>query len=190
MNITFLRLAVSLFAVAVLVIFSTTPVEAHADYERSDPAKDTAVTAAPQQVTVTFTQLLDPANSSLTVVDAAGTTVSQGTATVLANDGKVMQVALRSNLGPGAYTVRWETLSTEDGEDASGEFSFTVGSTAGTTPANPGTGTTPATTSTQLPNTGSSSFTVIALVVVGIAVALAGLALRRLAWLEGRGGRV
>ena len=30
-----------------------------------------------------------------------------------------------SGLEPGVYTVRWKTLSAEDGDDASGEYQFT-----------------------------------------------------------------
>jgi hypothetical protein len=40
-------------------------------------------------------------------------------------------VSLQPDLPPGLYTVRWRNLSSEDGHEGSGEFSFTVEATAG-----------------------------------------------------------
>src|SRR5262249_17508454 len=45
-----------------------------------------------------------------------------------------------SKMPNGVYTVKWETLSADDGDDATGTFNFTVGAATASTPA---AGTTP-----------------------------------------------
>ena len=37
-----------------------------------------------------------------------------------------MTVSLQADLSDGDYTVRWRTLSADDGDEADGEFSFTL----------------------------------------------------------------
>ena len=39
---------------------------------------------------------------------------------------KLMTVSLQSDLADGIYTVRWRTLSADDGDDAEGEFQFNI----------------------------------------------------------------
>jgi len=98
---------------------------AHANLVSSVPAAGATV-AAPTEVVITFSELLDPAGSSIVVMDSAGATVSEGTATVLANDNTTMRVALRTGLAAGQYTVQWNSRSAADGDDAQGDFTFTL----------------------------------------------------------------
>jgi methionine-rich copper-binding protein CopC len=138
-------------AVVILVLLTTGIAAAHARPVRSTPAAGAAVAAAPEQVSVTFGETLDPAGSSLTVVDASGATVSDGASQLAANDNKTLRVALRSNLAAGAYTVQWKSRSLEDGDDASGSFKFSVG--AANTQQSPSTG---APAANMLPQTGGA----------------------------------
>jgi hypothetical protein len=52
--------------------------------------------------------------------------VDKGDARIDDDDRTHMLVSLREGLPAGVYTVRWWTLSAEDGDTDSGEFTFTV----------------------------------------------------------------
>lgn len=178
-----------LLGVAFLLLATISVTAAHASYVSSVPAADATLAAAPERVSITFSQLLDAAQSSITVVDATGATVSQGTAAVLASDGHVLEIALQPNLPPGRYTVQWKNLSAEDGETEEGEFSFTVaerGTAPATGDAGTGTGTSTQTTGgtggalPQLPNTGlATPAPTPALLALALVALVSGLALRR-----------
>ena len=181
---------------AALLLFGTTVwVSAHAELVRSDPEANATLPAAPPQVTAYFSQPLDAAGSRLDVTGADGTPVSQGDSTILADDNKAMQVALQPDLAPGAYTVQWTTKSAEDGDEANGSFSFTVGAAepappttdtqAPGTPAQPATPDTqaqgaPAQPSGQLPTTSASPEPAPSLIVAAcLLVIIAGCEIRR-----------
>ena len=65
---------------------------AHASLAHASPSGGSAMSAAPHEVILTFTERLEAAFSNLTVVDASGTEVSQGKAQV--NDNK-MRISLK-----------------------------------------------------------------------------------------------
>jgi methionine-rich copper-binding protein CopC len=103
-------------------------VAAHARYDRSDPAADSVVAVAPEQLRVWFTQELVTQGSRLEVIDAAGNRVDRADSRVDLNDPdrKLMLVSLMP-LAEGVYTVNWRSVSAEDGDDADGTFRFGVG---------------------------------------------------------------
>ena len=109
-------------ALALVLASGTIAAHAHAALERAEPSAGSSVPSAPQQVTLWFTQRLEPAFSNITVTDASGQEVTDGKASV---DGKIMRVALRA-VGPGTYQVKWRALSV-DTHKTEGSFSFTVG---------------------------------------------------------------
>lgn len=121
------RSALALFGAGLLILAAAGVAAAHATPERSDPAKDAALDHAPATVTIWFTEPIEPARSSIVVVGPSGATVSRGGAQPLPNDPKVLRVSLAPGLGPGRYTVSWKSVSIEDGDEASGSFSFTIG---------------------------------------------------------------
>lgn len=113
-------------ALAALAIFAMpSSAAAHAALVTIDPADGAAVTGSPAEIVGTFTQNLDPAKSSFTVVDATGAVVAQG-GLVQADEPRTMTLTLTEPLDPGRYTVRWTTLSTEDGELDRDTTTFTV----------------------------------------------------------------
>ncbi len=129
---------------------------AHARYERSDPPADAVIPEAPPEIHVWFTQELfrrEGAND-LRVYGPGGTRVDEGDARIDDDDRTHMIVSLQPGLPAGTYTVEWETLSAEDGDEDSGEFSFTVSpaSEGGTPPASE-IGTAQAATPTETPTT-------------------------------------
>jgi copper resistance protein C len=113
--------AVALALAALLPICSTTA-RAHAFLDHADPRVGGTVPTAPRDVTMTFTQELEPAFSSADVRDANGSRVDQGKSQV---SGTVMHVGLKA-LPPGVYKVHWRVLSV-DTHTTEGSFSFTVG---------------------------------------------------------------
>ena len=110
------------FISALVFCFSINAASAHAHLDHSVPAVGSTVTTAPQDVTLTFTQDLEAAFSTVEVTDASGARVDQGEAKISAN---TMQIGLKT-LVPGIYTVHWHAVSV-DTHKTQGDFPFSVG---------------------------------------------------------------
>jgi copper resistance protein C len=95
---------------------------AHAFLDHAEPRVGNKVATPPREVTLWFTQKLEPAFSSVTVTNAAGQRVDTGKARVSGNQ---MSVSLRGG-GTGTYHVTWHVLSV-DTHTTDGSFSFQVG---------------------------------------------------------------
>jgi methionine-rich copper-binding protein CopC len=78
--------------------------------------------AAPREVTLWFTQDLEPAFSTVMVTDGSGKRVDAGSPYI---SGNIMRVQLRP-LGAGSYKVTWHALSV-DTHTTEGAFTFGVG---------------------------------------------------------------
>jgi methionine-rich copper-binding protein CopC len=119
--------AVAGLAVALLAALLILPTIAlgHAELDTASPADKSTVVGSPAEIVMTFVQNLDPAKSSIRVVNAAGTVVADG-GTVPSGKPREMDLVLTTPLAPGKYTIRWTTSSTEDGELAHGTTTFTV----------------------------------------------------------------
>jgi hypothetical protein len=109
---------VSLFVLAL----ATTAAQAHAFLDHASPLVGSTVATVPHEVALTFTQNLEPAFSSVEVMDASGARVDQGKAAV---SGNTMHIGLKA-VGPGTYRVRWHALSV-DTHTTEGSFTFHVG---------------------------------------------------------------
>jgi copper resistance protein C len=105
-----------------LLTLGTGAAWAHAFLDHASPLVGSTVQAAPHEVSLWFTQELEPAFSSVQVTDANGARVDQGKARI---GGSVMRIGLKP-LSPGTYRVRWRALSV-DTHTTEGSFSFTVG---------------------------------------------------------------
>jgi methionine-rich copper-binding protein CopC len=108
--------------IPLLLLLATGEVSAHALLDRAEPRVGNKVATAPGEVTLWFTQKLEPAFSTITVTDAAGQRVDAGKARV---SGDTMAVSLRK-IGSGTYRVNWRVLSV-DTHTTDGNFTFTVG---------------------------------------------------------------
>jgi hypothetical protein len=97
---------------------------AHALLDKSEPARRATLAKAPAVVRLWFNERLEPAFSSLDVVDAVGRPVTSQAARVSAQDAKLLELALPA-LAPGVYTVRYKVLSV-DGHTVKASFTFTV----------------------------------------------------------------
>lgn len=96
---------------------------AHAFLDHADPAVGASV-AAPKQVSIWFTEQVEPAFSAIEVTDAAGNRVDQGGTHRDPANPALLRVAV-GPLKPGRYKVRWHVVSV-DTHRTSGDFSFTV----------------------------------------------------------------
>ncbi len=90
--------------------------------DHAEPRVGNKVTTTPREVTLWFTQKLEPAFSTITVTNAAGQRVDTGKVRV--SDSQ-MSVSLRSG-GTGTYRVTWRVLSV-DAHTTDGSFTFQVG---------------------------------------------------------------
>jgi methionine-rich copper-binding protein CopC len=113
-----------LFVVVSFLFIVATPgaARAHALLDHATPPVGSTVPSAPPEVSLSFTQNLEPAFSSIEVTDASGARVDQGKARI---SGNTMQIGLKA-LPPGSYKVRWHALSV-DTHSTEGNFSFHVG---------------------------------------------------------------
>ncbi|MGA7803834.1 copper resistance CopC family protein [Bradyrhizobium sp.] len=114
---------IPMFATAVLLgVIAGTAAEAHAFLDHADPRVGSTVPTAPREVSLTYTQNLEPAFSGVEVTDANGARVDLGKPSFSSS---VMRVGLKP-LSPGAYKVRWHVLSV-DTHKTEGSFTFHVG---------------------------------------------------------------
>ena len=100
---------------------------AHAEPARVSPGVDAVVLEPPAEIVIQMTQEMhrEEGQNDIDVFDAAGTEVTQVAAVVDNGDRRRLSVLMPSTLEPGVFTVRWKTLSAEDGDTDSGEYTFT-----------------------------------------------------------------
>jgi methionine-rich copper-binding protein CopC len=98
---------------------------AHAHLDHAKPAAGSTVTDAPKDVTIWFTEALEPKFSSIEVRDAKGAAVQAGPAAPVPGNTAQLRVPLKA-LKPGTYKVIWRVLSV-DTHRSHGTFTFKVG---------------------------------------------------------------
>ena len=119
------KIIIVAFLAGVTIIASGPAVFAHAFLDHASPAVGSTVPAAPIAVSISFTQDLEPAFSSVTVTNEAGQRVDLGNAQVPPGTPAELRVGLRP-LPPGTYTVSWRVVSV-DTHPTEGRFQFTIG---------------------------------------------------------------
>jgi len=108
--------------IPLLLLLVTGEANAHAFLDHAEPRVGNSVATAPREVTLWFTQKLEPAFSTITVTNSAGQRVDTGKTRV---SGTQMSISLRSG-GAGTYHVTWRVLSV-DTHRTDGSFTFRVG---------------------------------------------------------------
>jgi methionine-rich copper-binding protein CopC len=103
------------------VLGCSTTAHAHAFLDHATPAVGSTVATSPGQVTLYFTQQLEPKFSGAEVRNASGARVDHGKSI----SGNVMRLSVGA-LSPGSYSVTWHVLSV-DTHTTQGSFSFHVG---------------------------------------------------------------
>jgi methionine-rich copper-binding protein CopC len=117
-----MRVSSLLPAIPLLLLLASGQAWAHATLDRAEPRVGNKVANPPHEVTLYFTEKLEPAFSSVTVTGPAGERVDSGKARVSGNQ---MSVSLKGG-GAGTYHVNWRVLSV-DTHKTDGSFSFQVG---------------------------------------------------------------
>ncbi|HMH61640.1 MAG TPA: copper resistance CopC family protein [Bradyrhizobium sp.] len=117
-----MRNSAIVLTIPLLVLLATGEASAHAFLDHAEPRVGNKVDAAPREVTLWFTQKLEPAFSTITVTNAAGQRVDTGKTRVSGNQ---MAISLRAG-GAGTYHVTWRVLSV-DTHTTDGNFTFQVG---------------------------------------------------------------
>ncbi|HZI85130.1 MAG TPA: copper resistance CopC family protein [Casimicrobiaceae bacterium] len=97
---------------------------AHAFLDRATPAVGSSVHGSPAELRLWFTQQLEPAFSSVQVLDRSGKRVDKGDPQVDRGDARELRVSL-PQLAPGTYRVTWRVLSV-DTHVTEGDFTFDV----------------------------------------------------------------
>ena len=108
--------------IPLLTLLVANEASAHAFLDRAAPRVGNKVATPPHEVTLWFTQKLEPAFSNVTVTNAAGQRVDTGKPRF---SGTQMSISLRPG-GTGTYHVTWHVLSV-DTHTTDGNFTFQVG---------------------------------------------------------------
>jgi len=112
---------VSLF---LIVLTSTTRVEAHAFLKDAEPAVGSTVQTSPSEVRIRFTENIEPTFSSIQVFDTSGKEVDNRDVHLDRSDRAQLHVSL-PQLGAGMYKVVWRVVSV-DTHVTNGSFTFRV----------------------------------------------------------------
>ncbi|HEY7666990.1 MAG TPA: copper resistance protein CopC [Actinomycetota bacterium] len=110
---------------------------AHANLERSDPAEGAQLDAAPDALSLTFTETPDPELSSIELLDGSGSAVPLGATLTDPSTPKTLVAPIPEPLEDGTYTVTWRVVSEEDGHTTAGAFAFGVGESPTEAPVAP-----------------------------------------------------
>ena len=105
-----------------IALLAANAAHAHAALDRANPAVGSTVDTAPHELTLSFTDKLEPAFSTIEVTGPTGARVEKGKTQV---SGNTMRIDLKA-AGPGTYRVRWRALSV-DTHSSQGSFTFQVG---------------------------------------------------------------
>ncbi|MGH3612372.1 MAG: copper resistance CopC family protein [Pseudonocardia sp.] len=117
-----LRAAALTVLCGLILLFGAGQAVAHTRLLSSDPADGTSLAAAPEQVSLTFNEAMQPGFSTISVVGPDGATWQAGDVTV---DGPRVSIGLRP-LGPaGRYEIGYRVVS-NDGHPVTGNLSFTL----------------------------------------------------------------
>jgi methionine-rich copper-binding protein CopC len=111
-----------LLAAAGLLLGGLGAARAHAFLDHAQPRVGSTVKVAPKELRLWFTDDLDPAGTSVALLDAAGKAVTTAKPIVDAKDDMVLVLALPV-LPPGRYKVVWQATCPQ-GHVTKGDFAF------------------------------------------------------------------
>ncbi len=113
---------ISTFGVVLAALMISTAAQSHAVLDHASPPVGTRVSASPPTVELWFSQELEPAFSTVKVVDKAGKRVDRGDKTFDSRDRSHATVSLPV-LPAGRYRVIWRAVSV-DTHVTEGDFTF------------------------------------------------------------------
>lgn len=123
MNFTAIpKVRLALAPVVLTLLMATSSALAHTHPEQMIPAANSTV-PAPANITIHFSETLEPKFSMITLTNASGHVVNKEPSVVGA-DAKTMTLPLPA-LAPGIYTVNWVGVAI-DTHRSQGDYKFTV----------------------------------------------------------------
>jgi len=118
------RLLLSALVAGLIAAVAAPAAFGHAAFLGSTPAPGARLEAAPEQVSLEYTEPLDRRLTDVDLIRVEdGRTVAARTG---ASSSRRLALRPAAPLATGAYRVRWHTVSTEDGHALEGSFSFGV----------------------------------------------------------------
>ena len=121
-----MRLSRALCTLTLLLTTLTTPVVfAHAHLQHQYPAADAAVDAAPQALTLNFSEGIEPRFSGVFITNDKQQPVETGAVKRNEKDPTQLIVPMASPLTAGTYQVDWHVVSV-DGHKTQGSYRFSV----------------------------------------------------------------
>lgn len=98
--------------------------QAHAFLDHADPKVGSEVNQSPTEIKIWFTQEIEPAFSSIQLLDSSGKQIDKKDTHLDDKDKKLLIVSV-PQLQPGEYKVVWSVVS-RDTHHTHGDFKFTV----------------------------------------------------------------
>lgn len=99
---------------------------AHAELVETTPANGTGLETAPREVTLRFTESVNPVRGGFSLLDDDGETIATPSARAAEGDGARIVMPLPGSLDDGVYVVSWRVVSA-DSHPIHGAFVFSVG---------------------------------------------------------------
>ncbi|MDR2877386.1 MAG: copper homeostasis periplasmic binding protein CopC [Chromatiales bacterium] len=111
---------------AFLLLFLLSPLAAmaHTHLERAAPKENAVLESAPGNITLSFSNRIEPKFSHIKVTNSEGKFVHDGD-TSTSEDQRELSTKLIEGLGAGTYEVHWNVIS-DDGHRMRGDYSFSV----------------------------------------------------------------
>lgn len=109
-------------ALALCAALAAGPAFAHAKLVAAEPAANATVTT-PASIRLRFSEPLAKKFSSFRLEDSHGRRIGL---MALEADARTLAAKLASTLAPGAYTVSWTAVASDDGHRTTGRYRFTV----------------------------------------------------------------
>jgi copper resistance protein C len=97
---------------------------AHATLVKSDPGRRATLKSAPKEIVLWFNEKLEPAYSSVSLLDGEGKSVATQPAVVSRDNAKRIGLVIDA-LPPGVYRVQYRVMSV-DGHIVDSNYTFTI----------------------------------------------------------------
>ena len=125
------QVAAFLLAVFSVMVVAAAPSGAHAALVSASPSPGATLPQAPGAVVLRFSEAVDRTTSTIAVTGAGERDATHGLTASVRGDARSIRRRLRL-LRPGRYTVRWTSVSADDGHIETGSYTFAIGVAAST----------------------------------------------------------
>jgi methionine-rich copper-binding protein CopC len=120
-------MSIRVFAVAfaAALMLSHAHAFAHAELVSANPPANGTVQAAPEEISITFSEAVEAKFSAIEVLDDKNQRLEVGKPQRAPNDPKTLRVTVKP-LRAGTYKVIWHAVSSDDSHKTKGTYEFTV----------------------------------------------------------------